>query len=115
MRSDRMLERKCVHVKLRKAVHTALRHEMLSRGLSIQEVVDRFAEEFIQGKKGAVSIVNRAAAEKIRRQMEPLMPAKKRRRPCGPVIEEVDHDGLYELISEATDADADTDEDEDDV
>ena len=110
MRSDSSIERKCVHVKLRKAVHTALRHEMLSRGLSIQEVVDRFAEELVHGQKGAVSIVNRAAAEKIRRQMEPLVPAKGPGRHRGPVIEEVDHDGLYELISEATDTDEDDDE-----
>jgi hypothetical protein len=101
MRSDVGLERKCVHLKLRRGVHTAMRELLLRRDMSLQEVLNAFVEEVVQGNRSAIGVVDRLAAEKLRRKLGPLKPKKCMRGSDiqHPVFEH-DADSLYALIQE---------------
>lgn len=120
MISDTSIERKCVHLKIRRAIHNELRRILLPRELSMQEVFDYFAEEVASGVPAALSILNRAGAKKLRRKLGELKtkkPSKLRvkSQPELGTFEDGD-ESMYALISDGMQTfDADDPSDADDV
>lgn len=94
MRTDLFTERKCVHVKLDKDVHSALRSKLFHQNLSMQEVFDEFARLIAAGDARAEKIVEQLVMRKIKDQLEGKTSKKKKLKN----ISELDHDALYDLI-----------------
>jgi len=110
MRSEVALERKCVHLKIRRGVHAALRQELLRRDLSLQEAMDAFAEEVVSGRRSTLGVLDRLAAEKLRRKLGPLQPkAPSRMSDVRHPVFEHDEESLYALIQEGDDEAQDLD------
>lgn len=100
MRTDILHDRKCVHVKLDKDVHAALRGKLFKHNLSMQEVFDEFAKLVASEDKSACRIVENLVMRKVREAIEGK-PKKERTRS----VNELDHDALYDLIEERSDSD----------
>lgn len=95
MRTDLLQDRKCVHVKLDKEVHAALRSRLFQHNLSMQEVFDEFAKLVVSEDNRAEKIVERLVMRKVKEAIEGK-PKKQRDRS----VNELDHDALYDLIEE---------------
>jgi hypothetical protein len=92
VRPDLFQARKCIHVKLKKEVHSAFRTKLFDSGLSMQEVIDEFARLFACGDKRAEAIVNDYVKRKLDEELQKLMKEKEK---C---ISELDQDTLYDMI-----------------
>lgn len=95
MRTDILQDRKCVHVKLDKEVHAALRGKMFQHNLSMQEVFDEFAKLVVSDDSRATRIVEHLVMRKVKEAIDGK-PKKKRDRG----VSELDHDALYDLIED---------------
>lgn len=95
-RTDVFHDRKCVHVKLDKDVHAALRARLFQHNVSMQEVFDEFARQFVSGDAGANRIVERY----VMRKVQALIAGEKKPRRSAMQINELDHDAIYNLIDE---------------
>lgn len=100
MRTDLLQDRKCVHVKLDKEVHAALRARLFQHNLSMQEVFDEFAKLIATDDRSANRIVENLVMRKVKEAIEGK-PKRQRDRSVG----ELDHDTLYDLIEEGKDPD----------
>lgn len=100
MRTDLLQDRKCVHVKLDKEVHAALRAKLFQHNLSMQEVFDEFAKLFAGDDRRAESIVENLVKRKVKEAIE-----GKPKRPRDRSVGELDHDALYDLIEDSNDPD----------
>lgn len=97
MRTDLFQDRKCIHVKLDKGVHAALRTRLFQHNLSMQEVFDEFAKLIATDDPKAIKIVEQLIMRKIRAEIE----GKPKRHDRS--VSELDHDALYDLIEEGAD------------
>ena len=95
MRTDLLQDRKCVHVKLDKDIHAALRARLLQHNLSMQEVFDEFAKLIVSDDGRAEKIVKHLVMRKVKEAIEGK-PKRQRDRS----VNELDHDALYDLIEE---------------
>ncbi len=95
-RTDIFHDRKCIHVKLEKDVHAALRARLFQHNVSMQEVFDEFARQFVSGDASANRIVDRYVMKKV----QALIAGEKKPRRSAVPINELDHDALYHLIGE---------------
>jgi hypothetical protein len=98
MRTDIFIDKKCIHVKLDKDTHSALRAKLFRHSVSMQDLFEEcarmVASETSRGQAIVESIVNR----KIK---EAMTGVKKKR---SVTVSEMDADTLYSLINEATEA-----------
>lgn len=94
MRTDLLQDRKCVHVKLDKNVHAALRAKLFQHNLSMQEVFDEFAKLVVTDDSRAGRIVEHLIMRKVKEAIN----GKPKKRDRG--INELDNDTLYNLIEE---------------
>jgi hypothetical protein len=92
MLSDIHLDRKCVHIKLRKSVHLALRRELLAHGVSMQELFDAVASELVSGNKHALALLERVKEISLERLINGA------RRVDETPVDELDSEALYKLI-----------------
>lgn len=97
MRPDIFQDRKCIHVKLDKDVHAALRGKLFKHGLSMQEVFDEFAKLFVSDDARVNRIIDQLVMRKIKEAIEGTKESKLRRNHG---INDLDHDALYDLIDE---------------
>ncbi len=95
IRSDLFVDRRCVHVKISKEVHAALRAKLFNHGLSMQELFEEFASLVANDVPKATSIVENLSRKKIKAQIEGTWRKKKDK-----TLGELDSDTLYSLISD---------------
>lgn len=110
MRSDLLDERKCLHVKIMKDAHTALRQEALARNISIQEIVNELAEAIARKEPYTIRLLDRIAAAKLQRRLEAAeaphgVDVRKNKR-----MGDLDADAMYQIIRQLRDADAEADD-----
>lgn len=105
MHPDLFRNKKGVHVKLDKEVHAEFRKKLLDHGVSMQAIFNEFARLVAAGDRNAMRIVESHIRRRLRDEIEKHKPGETN-------IDELDHDALYDLISEG-DQDEETDEDED--
>jgi hypothetical protein len=87
MRTDILQDKKCVHVKLDKDVHAALRTKLFQHNLSMQEVFDEFAKLVASDDRSAERIVENLVMRKVREAID----GKPKRR-SEKTVNELDHD-----------------------
>lgn len=95
MRTDLFADRKCVHFKISKEVHFALRAKLFKHNISMQELFDEFARlvasDAPKGQALIESIVNR----KLKQALSGESIKKRKKEPLG----EFDTDTLYSMIN----------------
>ena len=96
MRRDIFQSRKCVHVKLDKEVHAALRAKLFRHGISMQEVFDEFARLVAEGNTRASGIVDSLVARGLREAIDGHVSKRKKHRES---FGELDSESLYNLIN----------------
>lgn len=101
MRTDLLLDKKCVHIKLDKDVHTALRSKLFKYNVSMQDLFNECAHLVAAGSTKGQTIVESIVKRKIQ---EAISGSKKKRKEL--VINEVDTDTLYSMINEPKDKEA---------
>lgn len=94
MRADIFQARKCVHVKLSKETHAALRARLFQHSISMQEVFDEFAKQVAEGTRSANYIVETIVKRKLREALEGRTNKKKYEG-----FGELDSESLYNLIN----------------
>jgi hypothetical protein len=98
MRPDIFADKKCIHVKLSKEVHSALRAKLFKHSISMQDLFEECARlvatETVKGQNIVEAIVNR----KIKETIEGLK--KKKDKSLG----ELDADTLYSMINGDSDS-----------
>ena len=98
MRSDIFVSRKCVHIKLKKDVHAALRERLLKYNVTMQDLFSDFAEvmckETGRSDKFIQSVANRKLKELIEGKDE-------KREVKELIIGNLDSEALYNLIENA--------------
>lgn len=100
MRTDIFLDKKCVHIKLDKDVHTALRSKLFKHNVSMQDLFEECATLVATDNFKGQTIVELIVKRKIN---EALTGKKKKRKEI--VVSEVDTDTLYNMINESQDKD----------
>lgn len=95
MRPDLLQDRKDVHVKLTKEVHSGFRTELFKRGISMQEAFNEFARLVSNGDNRVLRVLDSFVVKKLHSQLEDA-----RRNVKQPDVElgEFDCDTLYNLI-----------------
>ena len=93
LRQDLFKEKKDIHIKLNKEVHTALRTLCLHRGLTMQDIFCEFAELLVTGDKKASGFVDTFILKKLNKTKKPQYKSKKIQ-----VFSEPDKESLYDLI-----------------
>lgn len=97
MRSDLLQKKKCVHVKMNKETHSALRAKLFEHGLSMQEALDEFACLVAQGDGSATKIIEKLIARKLK---DAMRTAEERRKMKDTSFGELDSETLYSMISD---------------
>ena len=111
MRGDILQERKCIHVKISKEVHAALRAKLFKHDLSMQEVFDEFARLLVDDNNSrATRIIQNLVDKKLARALAGL-PKRIPRATFG----EYDTEMLYSLINDEERTGEDDGNEEDDV
>lgn len=96
MRSDLFLARKCIHIKLTKEVHSALRAQLIKRGLTMQEVMEEISGLIASDDRHVEKILDNYTKRKLSKEIERLQnPGPKPKERIG----ELDQDALYDLIN----------------
>lgn len=101
MRTDLLLDKKCVHIKLDKDVHTALRSKLFKFNVSMQDLFNECAHLVAAESSKGQAIVESIVKRKIQ---EAISGKKKKRKEL--VINEVDTETLYSMINESKDKEA---------
>ena len=94
MRADIFQRKKCVHLKLDKEVHSALRALLFKHGISMQDVFDEFARHLVEGKRSASVVLESSIHKKLKQTIEGKIRDKKNEK-----FGELDAEALYSLIS----------------
>jgi hypothetical protein len=97
MRSDILFDKKCVHFKLSKEVHFALRAKLFKCNISMQELFDEFARLVATDAPRALSIVDSIISKKVKSELSGIKRHKKE------TISELDVDTLYNMINDSDD------------
>lgn len=93
MRSDLFVARKCIHVKLNKELHYALRQKLFKHGLTMQEIFVDAAEAIVEDSEASERIIFRISKKKMNAEIEKV-------RNNNLHIGEFDADTMYSLIED---------------
>jgi len=96
MRHDVFQDRKCVHVKLEKETHAALRTVLFQQGISMQEAFDEFAKQASEGSANGKRIIEAVSERKLREAIDGRMSVRRKRNQG---FGELDSEALYNLIN----------------
>lgn len=99
MRADILQENKCVHVKMNKETHMALRALTFKHGISMQDLFGECANQISNGSKIGMTIVENVVSRKLRAILEGTSTRAKRREG----FSELDSESLYSLINSGKD------------
>ena len=80
MRSDILSDKKCVHVKLSKEIHFALRAKLFKHNISMQELFDEFARLVAEDTAKGQSIVESIVNKKLKLTMAGISNKRKKKR-----------------------------------
>jgi hypothetical protein len=95
MRADILSDDKCVHVKMNKETHLALRGLLFKHNISMQDVFGECANQLADGTKIGMTIIETVVNRKLRAALEGTS-LKSRRRDR---LSELDSETLYSLIN----------------
>lgn len=98
IRTDILCEKKCIHVKLTKDIHLKLREKLFHYQLSLQSTFDEFARLIVENDKHAIRMLEDLAIRKTKEALE--KPIKKSVNYNRDSINELDHNTLYNMISD---------------
>lgn len=93
MRTDILAEKKCVHVKLDKDTHFALRAKLFKHNISMQDLFEECARMVAMDTNRGQSIVDSIVNRKIK---DAISGVKKKREF---VMSDMDADALYNMIN----------------
>lgn len=97
MRTDIFLEKKCVHIKLEKDTHAALRAKLFRHNITMQDLFEEcaalVASETVRGQSLVESIVKKKISQ--------IIDGKKRKRKTVQITE-ADNETLYSIINDET-------------
>lgn len=99
MRADIFQARKCVHVKLTKEVHAALRARLFQHNLSMQEAFDEFAKQVVEGTRSGNIMIEAIVNRKLKEAIEGKVSKSSKNEGFG----ELDSESLYHLINAKND------------
>ena len=99
MRADILSDNKCVHVKMNKETHIALRGLLFKHGISMQDVFGECANQLADGTKIGMTIIENVVNRKLRAALEGTSTRGRRREG----LSELDSDTLYSLINSGKD------------
>jgi len=94
MRTDLFSDRKCVHFKIDKEVHFALRAKLFKHNISMQELFDEFARLVASDTAKGQSIIESIVNRKVRQALAGQKPRKRKE-----TIGELDSETLYNIIN----------------
>jgi len=94
VRTDILHTHKCVHIKLLKDSHSALRALSFKYNVSMQEMFNEFALAIVREDKFAINLVEKIAMKKVNDTLQ----NKKTKVHKAKNISELDHEALYNLI-----------------
>lgn len=97
MKHDILADRKGIHLKMDKVVHAKLRARLFMEGLSMQEVIEEFIAQYINGSPAMDKIISNLVNRKINNAIQGLRMHPKR---SDEPISELDRDRLYNLIND---------------
>lgn len=99
MRSDILVDKKCVHIKLSKEVHFALRTKLFKHNISMQELFDEFARLVAEDAPKGQSIVDHIVNKKIKLTLSTSSLSSKKSRRKKEQFKEFDSEALYNMIN----------------
>jgi hypothetical protein len=96
-----LLRPKGVHIKLDKSTHAHFKARLIHHNVSMQDAFETFAKLVAEGNHSANAIVERFVRMKIKEELASVglkfdRPIRKQR-----FVENIDTNGLYDLIDEA--------------
>lgn len=95
MRTDIFLEKKCVHIKLEKDTHSALRAKLFRHNITMQDLFEECAALVASGTDKGQSLVETIVKKKIKQ----IIDGKKRTRKTVQITE-ADNETLYSMIND---------------
>lgn len=95
MRTDLLVDKKCVHFKISKEVHRALRSKLFKHNLSMQELFEEFANSVANDTNKGLSYIDSVVNRKIKEALGTIK--KKEKKGMG----ELDSDTLYSIINQS--------------
>jgi len=101
MRADLLSEKKCVHFKLSKDIHFALRSRLFHYNISMQELFEEFAELLVTDSPKAKSIAESIVSKKVKRELEPNGGGRRKKKK--ETQYDFDSDTLYNMINGSSD------------
>jgi hypothetical protein len=104
MRSDILVDRKCIHIKLPKEAHLAMRQEALSRNISVQTIVSELAISIARKENWAIKFLDRIVTQAIKKSLEAAQ--NPQLADLGKRIGSVDDNTIYALIQSLRDDEA---------
>lgn len=94
------LPRQCIHVKMDKVVHSALRIILLQKNLHLQELLEEFATQLVAGDMYAIKILEDLLQKKINERIKKKQ-KKHKKVSTSFKVDEQDTGMLYKLIEAA--------------
>jgi hypothetical protein len=95
MRTDIFLERKCVHIKLEKDTHAALRAKLFRHNITMQDLFEECAALVASDTAKGQSLVESIVKKKIKE----IIDGKKRKRKSIQITD-ADNETLYSMIND---------------
>lgn len=99
LRQDLYQDKKCIHVKLDKDTHSAIRTLSFHKGISMQEMFEEFARSLTAGDKRAVGIIDKFILKKLNLPKRLNRYRKKK----ATELSDPDKQSLYDLIDDRED------------
>ena len=96
MRSDILLDKKCIHIKLDKDTHFALRAKLFKHNITMQDLFEECARLVATETSKGQSIVDSIASRKIQ---EAISGTKKKKQI---IVSDMDAEALYNMINAST-------------
>lgn len=93
LRQDLFQDKKGVHIKIEKEIHTSLRSLCLQRGTTMQDIFCEFANLLIHNDKRATGILDSFILRKLNQKKKPQQKRKKIQ-----IFNDTDKESLYDLI-----------------
>ena len=106
MRSDILVDRKCIHIKLQKEAHHAIRQAALERNISVQTIVSELAMAIFRRESWALKFLDRIVTQIVKKALEGAQNAQLAQ--LGRRVGIVDEDTIYTLIQSMRDEEAGT-------
>jgi hypothetical protein len=99
MRADLFADRKCVHFKISKEVHFALRAKLFKHNISMQELFDEFARSVASDTPKGQAFIDSIVNKKLKQAISGEISRRRKKEPMG----DFDTETLYNMINGSDD------------